>query len=40
VLIAVNDDKQPTKPDMARANAVRTALPANWANVTVAPGPA
>lgn len=36
VLVAVNDDKQPTRPDTARASAVRMALPANWANVTVA----
>ena len=36
VLVAVNDDKQPTRPDTARANAVRTALPPHWTNVTVA----
>jgi pantetheine-phosphate adenylyltransferase len=36
VLVAVNDDKQPTRPATARATDVRTALPANWANVTVA----
>lgn len=36
VLVAVNDDKQPTKPGATRAIAVRTALPATWTNVTVA----
>jgi pantetheine-phosphate adenylyltransferase len=35
VLVAVNIDKQPTRPDTARANTVRAALSANWANVTV-----
>lgn len=36
VLVAVNDDKQPATSGIARAHAIRTALPATWTNVAVA----
>jgi pantetheine-phosphate adenylyltransferase len=35
VLVAVNGEKQPTKPAAERAQNIRAALPADWANVTV-----
>ncbi|MCU7722512.1 pantetheine-phosphate adenylyltransferase [Actinoplanes sp. KI2] len=36
VLVAVNGDKQPTKPAAERALDIRAAIPADWQNVTVA----
>ena len=35
VLVAVNGEKQPTRPAAERAQNIRAALPADWANVTV-----
>jgi pantetheine-phosphate adenylyltransferase len=35
VLVAINDDKLPTRLGTARANAVRAVLPEDWVNVTV-----
>lgn len=36
VLVAVNDEKQPTRTGAERALDIRATLPADWANVTVA----
>jgi pantetheine-phosphate adenylyltransferase len=36
VLVAVNGDKRPARPDEMRAEAVRSTLPAGWDDVTVA----
>jgi pantetheine-phosphate adenylyltransferase len=36
VLVAVNGEKQPAKTGAERALDIRAALPADWANVTVA----
>jgi pantetheine-phosphate adenylyltransferase len=35
VLVAVNDDKRPSRPTAARAQEIRGLLPAAWENVTV-----
>jgi pantetheine-phosphate adenylyltransferase len=36
VLVAVNDEKRPTKTEAERALDIRAALPEDWENVTVA----
>ncbi|GAA2483997.1 pantetheine-phosphate adenylyltransferase [Winogradskya humida] len=36
ILVAVNNDKQPTSNGTQRARDIRAILPADWANVTVA----
>ncbi|MGW0435855.1 pantetheine-phosphate adenylyltransferase [Micromonospora sp. NPDC003197] len=36
VLVAVNDEKRPTKTGTERALNIRAVLPADWGNVTVA----
>jgi pantetheine-phosphate adenylyltransferase len=36
VLVAVNDDKRPTRTGTERAQDIRASLPAAWTNVTVA----
>jgi pantetheine-phosphate adenylyltransferase len=36
VLVAVNDEKRPTRTGAERALTIRTSLPAHWGNVTVA----
>jgi pantetheine-phosphate adenylyltransferase len=35
VLVAINDDKRPTRSGTERAHDIRAALPAAWTNVTV-----
>ncbi|MEU8261711.1 hypothetical protein AB0C02_13960 [Micromonospora sp. NPDC048999] len=36
VLVAVNDDKRPSQPTVARAREIRGLLPVGWENVAVA----
>ncbi|MEV4639278.1 pantetheine-phosphate adenylyltransferase [Actinoplanes sp. NPDC049548] len=36
VLVAVNDDKRPSRPTAARATDIQRLLPADWDNVSVA----
>lgn len=36
VLVAVNDDKRPSQPTVARAAEIQRLLPAAWENVSVA----
>jgi pantetheine-phosphate adenylyltransferase len=39
VLVAVNDDKRPSRPTAERAEQIRGLIPADWRNVAVATWP-